>query len=1418
MKKLIPGLLSMLLCLGMATGCEVITDKLPDVSLPGFVNDLLGKDSNETSDSESDSASESTEAPLHAHEKDLKDVKEYLQGIVNEMSLETRKNFTVINSYSFFGEEAKYDIAWSVNVEGVTIQEGETEDTIVIGELAEDTPYVLTATITDPEGCHTVTADFEAVALKALSLVPTMITEKPVANTAYKLYVYQSTLAKDLYFTGYDKAATYYFGTTENYEEAVDVYAEYIDENNFNLTFTYEGVKKYIGVKLSDDGAHDNIVATTEPVSSFFWSEELQTVLTHLEVNKNGTASDYYLGNYSNKDTISASMTSYAGGSGNNVGGLVVMVDKSQFTPAVKVATEVEKLSVKTEFIGADTVELPTVGKTYSDVAISWAVTSGNVTIENNVLTIVAPTEDTTAVITATITCGDVTETKEITLTLKAGSGLPADGSTLTISEVLALVYDTDTTNKYYVTGTVTEVYNTQYGNMYITDETGATLTVYGTYSADGTLRFDAMDAAAQPKAGDTVTFYSILSSYNGKNQLKNAWIVNVVPGTGNEGGEEDEPTDPTPSEVVKATGDSFTIESYATANGWSDATLYATIEHENYTITTSGTPNGDWGLNTGKYYANGQNWRIYQNETPSIVFTAVEGKTIATVKITYAIKNTGILTFNGANYDSDAVITVNAATATFGVGQTADKTNGQVQITAIEVIFATEGGETPSPDTHEHSYGEGVVTAPTCTEKGYTTYTCACGNSYTDNEVAATGHNFVDGVCACGEITTTVQHITAAPVEGAIYTYHLWQSNLKKDQYFTGAMDGYYFATSNEATEAVELQVEYIDETTFNVFFMNASGAKQYIGVKINGTYKNVVFGDTAASSFKWNAEIATITTVASDGNEYYLGNYNTFKTFSASTISYATKAGNNVAGLVFVREVETPTPDPHEHNYSTVVTPPTCTEDGYTTYTCACGDSYTADEVAMVAHTYGEGVVTAPTCTAAGYTTYTCGACGDSYTDNEVAATGHSFAEGTCGVCGAPDPDYVAHVHAYEETVTQPTCTVDGYTTYTCACGDTYTGNVVTAPGHDYDEVVTAPTCTAAGYTEYICGICDDSYTVDGEAATGHNDNNSDYKCDGCSTKMLPAANEALTIAQAIAIGKLYTKDTYTTDKYYLTGVITEVQNETYGNVVISDGSNTILVYGLYDYNGANRYDKLSYKPVVGDEITVWGIIGYYSASQMKNGWIDEVIAHEHNYTSSVTAPTCTADGYTTHTCSICKGYYVDTVVEATGHTTEAGTCENCGQEIGGEVTEPSVVATFDFGANGSASHVDGNSIGSSKSYTVGSYTLALTSMANVYGPAYDAKGNSCIKLGASSKAGTLTFTVPANVTKVVIYAAKYKSNTSKYSINGGTVASLTKNSNDGAYDAIEIDTTTTKTITFATQSGGYRVMVNTIEFWGL
>ncbi len=51
-----------------------------------------------------------------------------------------------------------------------------------------------------------------------------------------------------------------------------------------------------------------------------------------------------------------------------------------------------------------------------------------------------------------------------------------------------------------------------------------------------------------------------------------------------------------------------------------------------------------------------------------------------------------------------------------------------------------------------------------------------------------------------------------------------------------------------------------------------------------------------------------------------------------------------------------------------------------------------------------------------------------------------------------------------------------------------------------------------------------------------------------------------------------------------------------------------------------------------------------------------------HVHNYTAAVTAPTCTAKGYTTHTCS-CGDSYIDSYTNALGHSYTNGVCTRCG-----------------------------------------------------------------------------------------------------------------------------------------------------------
>ena len=226
-----------------------------------------------------------------------------------------------------------------------------------------------------------------------------------------------------------------------------------------------------------------------------------------------------------------------------------------------------------------------------------------------------------------------------------------------------------------------------------------------------------------------------------------------------------------------------------------------------------------------------------------------------------------------------------------------------------------------------------------------------------------------------------------------------------------------------------------------------------------------------------------------------------------------------------------------------------------------------------------------------------------------------------------------------------------------------------------------------------------------------------------------------------------------------------------------------------------GANAAEQIEYK---GQMINPWGayevvvpagwtvVTGTWAEMAAVMQAIDPAAVEDGNYFEGV------EDG-------AFNGYAYSTKVDAPA------------VEITGDL-----LASFNFGDNGEAKHVDGTDLGAETSYEVDGYTLTLTAMSKVYGPAFDAQGNSTIKLGTSSKVGTFTFTVDASVNTVVINAACYKANASKITING-VEYELKGLSNEGTYDQIVIDTSTNKEVVLSTVSGACRAMVNSIELYG-
>lgn len=119
---------------------------------------------------------------------------------------------------------------------------------------------------------------------------------------------------------------------------------------------------------------------------------------------------------------------------------------------------------------------------------------------------------------------------------------------------------------------------------------------------------------------------------------------------------------------------------------------------------------------------------------------------------------------------------------------------------------------------------------------------------------------------------------------------------------------------------------------------------------------------------------------------------------------------------------------------------------------------------------HSYVD-TVTAPTCTANGYTVHKC-SCGDTKTDSYTKMLGHSYQGGICVRCGVLED----HKHDFKQTVTAPTCTSEGFTTYTCACGESYKKNYVSALEHKPElKNEKKAGCLKGGYTgDEVCTVC--------------------------------------------------------------------------------------------------------------------------------------------------------------------------------------------------------------------------------------------------------------------------------------------------------------------------------------------------------
>ena len=254
-----------------------------------------------------------------------------------------------------------------------------------------------------------------------------------------------------------------------------------------------------------------------------------------------------------------------------------------------------------------------------------------------------------------------------------------------------------------------------------------------------------------------------------------------------------------------------------------------------------------------------------------------------------------------------------------------------------------------------------------------------------------------------------------------------------------------------------------------------------------------------------------------------------------------------------------------------SSAVKSPTCTEQGGTVVTCGdCGCEVITEPVPALGHSYGEYVSdNNATCTENGTKTRICTRCGgkDTATDADTAL-GHDFGDyiynkdasctedGTqsrncsrCTVAETKDAPDTATGHSHQPAVTAPTCTAQGYTTYTCHCGDSYKADYVDATGHNYKMTIIAPTCTEQGYTVYTCH-CGDTYKADYTDETGH-------------SPVVDAAVPASCIGNGLTEGS----------HCEVCGYVIKAQNTVIGGTHLKDGG-TIIKEATYETPGTVMY----------------------------------------------------------------------------------------------------------------------------------------------------------------------------------------------------------------------------------------------------
>lgn len=365
-----------------------------------------------------------------------------------------------------------------------------------------------------------------------------------------------------------------------------------------------------------------------------------------------------------------------------------------------------------------------------------------------------------------------------------------------------------------------------------------------------------------------------------------------------------------------------------------------------------------------------------------------------------------------------------------------------------------------------------------------------------------------------------------------------------------------------------------------------------------------------------------------------------------------------------------------------------PGCTKKGYDVYKCKkCKNSKFINFVEPLGHDYTKvKVVQEATCTKPEISEFICSRYDDdishtnpcdgtySYTKKEetAPALGHDWKDNGDGTATCQrDGCGETHTHSWKKTGTvAATCTDTGKTEYTCTvCGQTKT-TILKALGHKYETVSTDDaTCTTPKTVHKECSRCHDKKDETSGEALGHNWRTSSDKnsktCTRCKTTHTHTWDEGKYSVEPTckdAGKKLFT----CTDCGDTKTVAVKSLGHDY-QLVRTDPA-TCTTPAINHYTCSRCEDTVDQEdkdhPALGHD---WKKNDDGTVTCQRCGQI-----HEHKWnTEVISEASCTTDGVTRHTCSICGDTYDDVVkgghkwtYKKTGTNTSVCLCTVCGK----------------------------------------------------------------------------------------------------------------------------------------------------------